>query len=85
MTFCHGHILLRSLANMQQDACPTHLVSRRVLSYQSHQSQKEEKQSWHWDKVHQNIFDDIKATIANDIALAYPDYSKEFEFILMLH
>ncbi len=29
---------------------------------------------WHWDKVHQRAFDHIKATIAKDVALAYPDY-----------
>ncbi len=29
--------------------------------------------------VHQKAFDDMKATIAKDVVLAYPDYSREFE------
>ncbi len=34
---------------------------------------------WHWDEVHQRVFDHVKATIAKDVVLAYPDYSKVFE------
>jgi hypothetical protein len=34
---------------------------------------------WYWDEVHQTAFDIVKATIAKDVALAYPDYFKEFE------
>jgi hypothetical protein len=34
---------------------------------------------WHWDEVHQRAFDLVKATIAKDVVLAYPDYSKVFE------
>ncbi len=34
---------------------------------------------WHWDAVHQRAFDHVKATIAKDVVLAYPDYSKVFE------
>jgi hypothetical protein len=37
------------------------------------------KKAWHWDEVHQIVFDNVKATIARDVVLAYPDYSKEFE------
>ena len=37
---------------------------------------KAKKQPWHWDAVHQNAFDNIKATFARDVALAYPDYSQ---------
>jgi hypothetical protein len=33
----------------------------------------------HWDKVHQKAFDHVKATIANEVVLAYPNYSKVFE------
>eukprot|EP00956_Cyclotella_meneghiniana_P036911 scaffold132370_cov43-Cyclotella_meneghiniana.AAC.1 len=36
------------------------------------------KVPWHWDEVHQIAFDNVKAAIAKDVALAYPD-SKEFE------
>jgi hypothetical protein len=37
------------------------------------------KVPWHWDEEHQKAFDDVKAAIAEDVALAYPDFSKEFE------
>jgi hypothetical protein len=37
------------------------------------------KVPWHWDKVHQRAFDHVKATIAKEVVLAYPDYSKVFE------
>ena len=37
------------------------------------------KVPWHWDAVHQKAFDKIKATIAQDVVLAYPDYSQKFE------
>jgi hypothetical protein len=34
---------------------------------------------WHWDASHQKAFEDIKATIARDVVLAYPDFTKTFE------
>jgi hypothetical protein len=37
------------------------------------------KAPWHWDKVHQRAFDHVKAPIAREVVLAYPDYSKVFE------
>jgi hypothetical protein len=37
------------------------------------------KAHWHWDEVHQRAFDHVEATIARDVVLAYPDYSKVFE------
>jgi hypothetical protein len=37
------------------------------------------KAPWHWDEVHQRVFDQTKATIAIEVVLAYPDYSKVFE------
>jgi hypothetical protein len=37
---------------------------------------------WHWDDVHQQAFDNVKATIARDVSLAYPDYSKPFEIYM---
>jgi hypothetical protein len=39
------------------------------------------KVPWHWDEdeVHQREFDPIKATIAKDVVLAYPDFDKVFE------
>jgi hypothetical protein len=43
-----------------------------------------EKVAWHWDKIHQEAFDNIKATIANDVTLAYPDYTQGFGSTLTL-
>ncbi len=37
------------------------------------------KVPWHWDKVHQREFDHVRATIAKDRVLVYPDYSKVFK------
>jgi hypothetical protein len=33
------------------------------------------KVPWHWEEVHQRAFDHIKATIAEEVVLAYSDYS----------
>jgi hypothetical protein len=40
---------------------------------------KTKKLAWHWGEVHQTAFDDVKATIARDVVLAYPEFSQEFE------
>jgi hypothetical protein len=37
------------------------------------------KVPWHWDEVNQSSLDHIKATIAREVVLAYPDYSKVFK------
>jgi hypothetical protein len=37
------------------------------------------KVPWHWDEVHQRAFDHLKATVAKDRVLAYPDYFKVFK------
>jgi hypothetical protein len=37
------------------------------------------KVPWHWDEVHQRAFDQVKATIAKEVVLDYPDYSKVFK------
>ena len=42
-------------------------------------AKKTKKHPWHWDEVHQKAFDDVKATITKDVALACPDYSIEVE------
>ncbi len=34
---------------------------------------------WHWEEVHQRAVNHVKASIANEVVLAYPDYSKVFE------
>jgi hypothetical protein len=37
------------------------------------------KVSWHLDEVHQRAFNHVKATMAKEVVLAHPDYSKVFE------
>jgi hypothetical protein len=34
---------------------------------------------WRWDPIHQQAFDGVKATIAKDVVLAYPNFMKPFE------
>jgi hypothetical protein len=40
---------------------------------------KTKKQPWRWDLIHQQAFDNVKAAIAKERVLAYPDFSKPFE------
>jgi len=40
---------------------------------------KVKKTPWKWDPIHQAAFDSVKATIAKEVVLAYPDFSKPFE------
>ena len=37
------------------------------------------KAPWHWDENNQQAFDQVKATICQDVVLAYPDFSKPFK------
>jgi hypothetical protein len=37
------------------------------------------KKPWRWESIHQQAFDNIKATIAKEVVLAYPDFTKPFE------
>jgi len=40
---------------------------------------KTKKKPWRWDLIHQQAFVNVKAMIAKDVVLAYPDFSKSFE------
>ena len=40
---------------------------------------KTKKLPWRWVPIHQQAFDNIKATIAKDVVLAYPDFTKPFK------
>ena len=40
---------------------------------------KTKKKPWYWDYIHQQAFESIKKTIARDVMLAYPDFSKPFQ------
>jgi hypothetical protein len=37
------------------------------------------KKPWRWESIHQQAFDIIKATIAKEVVLAYPDFTKPFK------
>jgi hypothetical protein len=40
---------------------------------------KTKKKPWRWDPIHQQAFDNVKAAVAKETVLAYPDFSKPFE------
>jgi hypothetical protein len=40
---------------------------------------KTKKKPWRWESIHQRAFDNIKATIAKEVVLAYLDFTKPFE------
>jgi hypothetical protein len=40
---------------------------------------KTKKKPWLWESIHQQAFDNVKATIAKEVVLAYPDFTKPFE------
>ncbi len=37
------------------------------------------KKPWRWESIHQQAFEDVKATITKKVVLAYPDFTKPFE------
>ncbi len=49
---------------------------------ENHQKEKTKKLPWRWDPIHQQAFDAVKATIAKDVVLAYPDFMKPFEIYM---
>ena len=40
---------------------------------------KTKKKSWHWDKIHQEAFDQIKEALSREVMLAYPTYGEVFK------
>jgi hypothetical protein len=40
---------------------------------------KIKKKPWWWESIHQQVFDNVKATIAKEVVLAYLDFTKPFE------
>jgi hypothetical protein len=37
------------------------------------------KKPWKWESIHQQVFDNVKATIAKEVVLAYLDFTKSFK------
>jgi hypothetical protein len=47
---------------------------------QTTKKNKTKKKPWKWESIHQQAFDNIKATIAKEVlVLAYPHFTKPFE------
>ncbi len=44
---------------------------------------KTKKKPWQWESIHQQAFDNVKATITKEVVLAYPDFTKPLRYILM--
>jgi hypothetical protein len=40
---------------------------------------KTKKKPWWWKSIHQQAFDNVKATITKEVVLAYPDFPKPFK------
>jgi hypothetical protein len=40
---------------------------------------KTKKKPWWWNLIYQQAFDDVKAAIAKETVLAYPDFLKPFK------
>ncbi len=40
---------------------------------------KVKKKPWQWDPIHQEAFYNVKTTIAREVVLAYPDFTKPFD------
>jgi hypothetical protein len=40
---------------------------------------KTKKKTWQWESIHQQAFDNVKTTIAKEVVLAYPNFTKPFE------
>jgi hypothetical protein len=40
---------------------------------------KVKKKHWHWDSIHQTAFDNAKRTLAKEVVLAHPDFTKPFD------
>ncbi len=40
---------------------------------------KTKKKPWRWESIHQQAFDNVKATISKEVVLAYLDFTKPFE------
>jgi hypothetical protein len=40
---------------------------------------KTKKKPWRWESIHQQAFENVKATITKEVVLAFPDFTKPFE------
>ncbi len=67
-------------ARRSEMLAPSHWPSGRVQQNKDHQKNKTKKKHWRWDPIHQQAFDNVKAAIAKETVIAYPDFFlKPFE------
>jgi hypothetical protein len=59
--------------------CRETKATKKNDSKKTTKKNKTKKKPWRWESVHQRAFDNIKATIAKEVVLAYPDFTKPFE------
>jgi hypothetical protein len=62
-------------------APPTDLVGE-CSETKTTRMNKTKKKPWRWDPIHQQAFDNVKAAIAKETVLVYPDFSKPFEIYM---
>jgi hypothetical protein len=53
-----------------------------VWQNKNHQKNKTKKKSKHWDLIHQQAFDNVKAAIAKEEVLAYLDFLNSIEIYM---
>ena len=70
----HGPILQRHLGTTKKILAPLTNLVEECGHTKVTKANKTKKAPWHWDKIHQQAFDNVKETIAKDVTLAYPDY-----------
>ncbi len=64
----HSEMLAR-LSNLVEECGETKTTRKK----------KVKKKPWQWDSIHQETFDNFKKTIAKEVVLAYPDFTKPFD------
>ena len=75
----NGTILPRYVEKPKQNAYPLTDLVGKCGHTKFTKAKGRKKLPWHWDENHQKAFDLVKATICQDVVLAYPDFSKPFK------
>ena len=63
-------------AKRSEMLAPLSDLVRECGETKSTRKNKFKKRPWHWDSTHQTAFDNVKTTIAKEVVLAYPDFTK---------
>ncbi len=65
--------------NSSEMLAPLTDLVRECRETKTTKKNKTKKKPWRWESIHQQAFDNVKATIAKEVVLAYPDFTKPFE------